>query len=141
MRITGFRDVLFGSGYYFIDATLHSVDPLILRNMRFMVDTGCQITTISYKDSLPFFEYVPSPTSFTAGVGGSTPISTLYNCGLSFDLVQSVYMERLFKINILNPVITPQNFNDVMRLPSTLGMDILSRYYLNFDTTSVTLEK
>ena len=106
-----------------------------------MVDTGCQITTISYKDSLPFYEHVPLPTSSSVGVGGSMPTSSLFNCGLSFDLVQSIHMERLSKINILNPVITPQNFNDVMRLPSTLGMDILSRYYLNFDTTSVTLEK
>jgi hypothetical protein len=91
--------------------------------------------------TLPFYDHVPSPTSSTTGVGDSMLTSSLYNCGLPFDLVQSVHMERLFKINILNPKITAQNINDIMRTPSTLGTDTLSRYYLSFDTNSVTLEK
>jgi len=90
--------------------------------------------------TLPFYEHVPSPTSSTTGVGDSMLTSSLYNCGLSFDLVQSVHRERLL-INILNPKITAQNINDIMRTPSTLGTDTLSRYYLSFDTNSVTLEK
>lgn len=90
---------------------------------------------------LPFYQFIPSSTSSTLGTGGSTPTSSLFNCGLSFDLIQSIQLEKLYKINILNPQIMTQNINDVMRIPSVLGMDILSRYYLSFDANSVTLEK
>ncbi len=142
MKITGFKDVTFGTGFYYIDAVLVSITPPILRPIRFMIDTGCHITTIGLKDSLPLTNIIPRPDSATTGAGGSSiPTSSLFNCGLAFDLVQSIHVERLSQVNFLMPIITPQNQDSVMILPSVLGMDILSRYYLKFDNISVTLEK
>jgi hypothetical protein len=49
-----------------------------------------------------------------------------------------MHIEKLYRINILNP----KDINDtVMTIPSVLGMDILSRYYVSFDVNTVTLEK
>jgi hypothetical protein len=142
LKITGYKDVVFGTGFYYIDATLVSTTPLILRPIRFMVDTGCQITTVSPKDYLPFNSVIPRPDIITTGAGGSSiPTSSLANCGLVFDLVQSIHLEKLSKVNFLMPNMTPQNYGTVMKLPSVLGMDILSRYYLEFNSVSVTLEK
>jgi hypothetical protein len=141
LRITGYKDHLFGTGYYYIDATLLSVEPKIGHKITFMVDTGCQVTTISLKDSLPFRGSVPPPTSFTLTANGHIDTSVIFNCALSFNLVQSIHMEKLNKINILNPQITLENVRNMLSIPSTLGVDILSRYYLSFDTSSVTLEK
>jgi hypothetical protein len=56
-------------------------------------------------------------------------------------LVQSVLVEKLSRINILNPVVTEQNFSAIMSLPSLLGLDILSRFQVSLDANFVTLEK
>jgi hypothetical protein len=87
LRITGYKDLLFGSGFYYIEAAFVSLKPNIQRKIKFMVDTGSQITTISFKDSLPFYENVPPPTNFTLGAGASIPTSVLFNCSLGFDLI------------------------------------------------------
>jgi tetratricopeptide (TPR) repeat protein len=42
------------------------------------------------------------------------------------------------RINVLNPQTIPHN---ILWIPSVLGMDVLGRYHLNFDSNSVTLEK
>jgi len=139
LKIIGYKDLL-ETGFYYIDAALIYA-PTVFHKIRFMVDTGCQITTIGVRDSLSFYQHIPQATTLTIGVGGDMPTSILPNCALAFDLLQSVHLERLSKINVLKPVITPQNFNTVMSIPSTLGADILSRYYLSFDVNSVTLEK
>jgi hypothetical protein len=140
LRISGYKDHLFGTGYYYLDATLVSIQPSIIQKITFMVDTGCQITTISFKDSLNFSS-IPPPATSTVTASGNVPTSVLFNCGLAFGLGQSIQLEKLLMVNILNPEITPQNRNAILRTPSTLGMDILSRYYLSFDSISVTLEK
>jgi hypothetical protein len=140
LKIIGYKDQFLENGFYYIDATLIYA-PSVFHKIRFMVDTGCQITTIGVRDSLPIYRYIPPVITSTSGVGGSMPTSVLSNCALAFDLLQSVHMERLSKIHVLKPPITTQNFNTIMRIPSTLGADILSRYYLSFDINSVTLEK
>jgi hypothetical protein len=103
LKIVGYKDVLFGTGYYYILATFHSVKPIIIQRISFMVDTGCQITTISPKDSLSFYADVPAPSTWTMGASGSIETSVIFNCGVSFDLVQSTHLEKIAKIHILYP--------------------------------------
>lgn len=141
MRITGLKDHLFGTGYYYIQAMLLSVNPLIQHEIAFVVDTGAQITTISVKDSLPFYHLLPKPSASISTASGKISTSIIYGCGLMFDLVQSVHTEKLVQVQVLNPQILPQDVADMMRIPSLLGMDVLSRYYLSFDSNIVTLEK
>ena len=139
--ISGFKDLVFGTGFYYIEATFLCVEPIVQRKISFAVDTGCQITTVSFRDWLPFRNLLPRMTDKALGVGGPTPIITLKNCALFFDLNQSAHMERLQTANFSMPIVTPQNFRDIMKLPSLLGLDILSRYYVSFDANYVTLEK
>ena len=103
-----------------------------------MVDTGSQLTTISVRDSTPFYDTLPQPSDSTSTPAGSIPTSVIFNCQLAFDLLQSIHVEKLRRINILNP---PEPTDDMKMMPSVLGMDILGRYYLYFDSSTVTLEK
>lgn len=141
MKITGFKE--YDTQYYYIDATLISTIPPIFNPIRFMVDTGAQKTTISIKDSMSFILLIPRASVTTTTPAGGIPTSVIYYCGISFDLVQSVHMERMDQVNILNPDLELflQDPEGMMRIPSVLGMDILSRYYLHFDSTTITLEK
>lgn len=49
-----------------------------------------------------------------------------------------MHVERLSRLDILIPEVTPENYKDIMRLPSVLGMDILSKYRVCFDGVFVT---
>ena len=140
MRITGYKD--YRTGYYYIHATFTvTTKPFINQDIRFMVDTGAQSTTISVGDTISFYELIPPPTSSTRTPGGGIPTSVISNCYLAFDLKQSLHIEKLLTINILHPPLNSKMFNDMLLLPSVLGMDILGRYYLHFDNTAVILEK
>jgi hypothetical protein len=141
LKITGTKDLIFGTGFYYVDATLISAQPNIFRKISFAVDTGCAVTTVSVKDWLPFSDVVPPASNSGVGVGGPVLISSLSNCGIIFDLVQSRIIEMLTRVNFLRPNLTVENLDYVMLNPSLLGMDILSRYYVSFDSNLVTLEK
>ncbi len=107
-----------------------------------MVDTGCQITTISVKDSVPFYQHLPPPSTKTLGVSGSIETSVLFDCSIAFDLVHSIHLEKIHKVHVLSPSkIQPEDFKNLLGTPSVLGMDVLSRYYITFDPSIVTLEK
>lgn len=110
MRITGYK---IGTGYY-IDASLILHVPMLVYTVvyrtlvykiRFTPDVSkrVQTTTISIKDSVRFYNVIPSPTVFTSTLAGNIPTSIIYNCGLAFCLGQSAHVELLPQINILNP--------------------------------------
>ena len=106
-----------------------------------ILHTGSQITTVSFRDSLPFQNLLQPAVDSGMSVSGPVPIRSVPNCALGFDLNQTLLIEKLSRVNFLSPLVTNQNFRDIMRIPSLLGMDVLSRYHINFDTTFVTLEK
>jgi len=74
-------------------------------------------------------------------VGSKIPTAPMDDCTLAFDIVETIHLEKLERLNILKPEITSQNFDNLMGMPSTLGMDILSRFRVCFDGLAVTLEK
>jgi hypothetical protein len=141
VRITGNKGEFHGSRHYFIDAILICINPSIVSTISFMVDSGAAITTIGPKDSL-LFKNIPSPSASTVVASGDrVSMSVISNCGISFDLVKSRHMELLDVVHIFRPELTPENFDNMMSIPSLLGMDILSRYYVSFDSNFVILEK
>jgi hypothetical protein len=109
------------------------------------MDTGSEITTISYSDArnLNILNVGGTPVK-SIGIGGiNVDNIPLYNCAIFFflDNYMSIHIERLKIIHISKPIITLENYDAIMRLPSLLGMDFLQRYRMSYKNNQVILEK
>lgn len=143
MRLYGSRPA--HSNSYYTPANVYISGLNISKPITFLMDTGCEITTINYGDarSLNIHNIVGQVTK-SRGIGGVRVDNVpLHNCGVYFFLnnYTSIHFEILQIILVSKPIITSENYDAIMGLPSLLGMDFLQRYKMSFRNNQVILEK
>lgn len=127
---------------YYITLILSCRSPYLFIPITFLIDTGCSITTISFRDSFKLnikLNNLSRRQTLTAN--GVTNVVSLSQCGLMYVFSESVHMDIISSINISIPQITQENYKTMMTIPSLLGMDYLNRYKLQFLKDRAILEK
>jgi hypothetical protein len=132
-----------GHGYY-IDPFIVCPNPTINHKVLFRLDTGCDITTISYSDhySLGLNYTILRSSEFLTADGNMSKNYLITNCGLYFisNDHKTLYAEQLDNILLSCPKITPDNHNTIMSIPSLLGMDFLKHRFIKFTENFVTID-
>ncbi len=126
----------------------------------FVVDTGCSTTTINLCDalrlrlvSMHFFH--PIEFSFILNNVHKLPYGNpsitasgmidnilLINTQIIFPIPpNSVFIEKLKHVSISFPKTNMENFGDLNRIPSLLGMDIIKNYKLEFTEDKIILDR
>lgn len=147
MYLTGFFNKLYG---YCISAKIFFIDLRKEQQILFKIDSGCDITTISFIDSLMLnlnYDELQNIETLTAG-GELANSIIINNCALGFIVNnESIHFEILNNIHISRPVLNPANINYDKKLrlhlslPSLLGLDVLRRYKVSYFDNVVYLEK
>lgn len=136
MKIYGFRPPYING--YFIVGQVICGNPTIVQNVNFHIDTGCSITTISSIDAL-IMDINFSTLNFNIPVsianGQTMNVAALRNIGLLFEFSNYSIFEKLNQIHI-QPFLPNQQTNT-----SLLGLDILSRYTLKYESNFVVLDR
>jgi hypothetical protein len=137
----------FSTSYYFIQGNLISAyNQNTLKTISFLIDTGSQITSISFNDAMLLgidLNKLQSSTRVNI-INTSMPSLILPGSGLAFVLPNKISMiiEPFNQIYVHNPMImTSQDYDRIAWIPSTLGLDFLSRYRLTLQDTYCILEK
>jgi hypothetical protein len=147
MKLYGSR--LLGTNSYYIPVNISIPSQGILGPVTFLMDTGCEITTINYGDARYLnIHNISGKLVRSRGIGGVTVNNVqLYGCAVYYfplpvlNNYTSVHFENLNVIHVSKPTITQENYDAIMALPSLLGMDFLRRYKICFEGNQVTLEK
>ena len=143
MKLYGYRSLY--SNSYYIPANISIPSFNIFKPITFLMDTGCEITTINYSDARNFnIHSITGEVLKSKGIGGIRVNNVpLYGCAVYYFLnnYTSIHFETLNIIHVSKPDISPQNYDVIMSLPSLLGMDFLQRYKICFERNQVILEK
>lgn len=144
MRIFGNRG--FSNLFY----VLINIRSPFLKNsalIRFVVDTGASITSISMMDSIRnginIFDFEKSDI-VTSGIGGNLEVYILPECNLMFltnnnNDNNTAHIEELDRVQMFHE---PRIYeDDYMEVPSVLGIDILEKFKISFENDIVILEK
>lgn len=147
MYLTGFFNKFYG---YCISAKIFFIELGKEQQILFKIDSGCDITTISFIDSLMLnlnYDELQNIETLTAG-GELANSIIINNCALGFIVNnESIHFEILNNIHISRPVLNPANINYNKKLglhlslPSLLGLDVLRRYKVSYFNNVVYLEK
>jgi hypothetical protein len=124
-----------GLGY--ITATLMSLPHQINAPIRFYVDTGCSVTTISQLDALRIglnYNSLQRAPEYTTGITGLTQPYILPSAGILFTFVGSSLLEYVGDMHVL----PPSNFNNPISL---LGLDVLKKFTIGFRQNNIILER
>ncbi len=142
MKLYGYR---LSSNSYYIPVNIFIPQFKILKPITFLMDTGCEITTINYSDAFNLkIHNITGDIIKSRGIGSiSVDNVSLSQCSIYYYLnnYTSFHSEQLNVIHVSKPVITKSNYDAIMSLPSLLGMDFLQRYKICFENTQVILEK
>jgi predicted aspartyl protease len=145
MELYGYRSK--NSRCYFVPLNIHIPQFNISKPVRFLIDTGCEITTINPIDSvynLGFYAQIVDKES-TAGsltaAGVRVDNVVLNDCTLYYYEGHLIHYEKLEKIHVSRPEIKEENWQRIMSVPSLLGMDFLEGFKIRFDGSQVILER
>ena len=128
---------------------------LISNTIEFFIDTGASVTTMSLKDAYTFnLLDIDRNTLKVKNIHGlaeggkihtaSQTIGSLIlpNTRLTFMVDETSYfVETLRYILIVNPILNSENYRDLLRIPSVLGLDILKNYKIQFTASKIILER
>jgi hypothetical protein len=145
MELYGYRSR--NSRCYFVPLSIHIPQFNISRPIRFLVDTGCEITTINPIDSVYNLEFYSRIVNMESTSGSLTAAGVkvdnvvLNDCTLYYYEGQTIHYERLDQIYVSRPEIKEENWRSIMSVPSLLGMDFLESYKIRFDGSQVILKR
>jgi hypothetical protein len=141
MNLDGYRKI--NCNAYYISTYILIPSYSLLKPITFLVDTGCEITTISYSDALDFrIDNITGESMKGKAVGGVVDNVPLYNCALYCVTTNlQSYWEALNIVLVSKPDITWENWDAIKSVPSLLGMDFLQHYKISFPNNRVVLEK
>jgi len=133
------------SGLGFVSVYLLATNNAINASIRFYVDTGASHTTIADRDAQRIgidYSKLTKASFAVSGVGGQVDAYLLPQCMVIFTLDNSALVEYVDSILVLkhNPK-TPEEQENVMEVPSLMGLDILKKYTVRFTNSSVILER
>lgn len=147
MELYGYRGK--DSRCYYISISVHIPQFHISKPIIFLVDTGCEITTINPIDSVYNLEIYSKIVDIKSTLGSRTAAGTLVenvvlsDCGLYYYYSPNhlLQYEKLDEILVSKMEIKEENWKHVMSVPSLLGMNFLESYKIRFDGNQVILEK
>lgn len=123
------------SGYcIYLDCVIPQSDKTI--SIKFLIDTGCTITNLSYQDFLKFgidinqFEQIYVFTS-----NGKSLMRKINDCKITFETYNFLITEKLREIHIQS-----KNMDDTYDI-SQLGLNFLKSYSIKFKDKDMILEK
>jgi hypothetical protein len=141
MKLSGYRRI--NSNGYYISVFISIPSYSLFKPITFLVDTGCELTTINHSDARDFgIDEIAGNLLKGTGLGGTVNAVPLYGCSFCFVTDNfEIQWEPLNKVLVSKPVVTWENYDTVMSVPSLLGMDVLQNYTISFPNNRVILEK
>lgn len=117
----------------YVAAIVESEKLHLYGTVEFLVDTGATRTTISDKDVIRLgldYAEMDKLQGGVVGVGGTVETYILADAELMFNAEKTIQQEPVELLYVLKH----KTLNDkILRIPSVLGRDILSKYALIFD--------
>ena len=131
-------EAFFKGDAIFINGHIVSQTPKIDDTIEFLIDTGASRTTILDRDAIFLginYVQIPKYTQKVSGIGGTVETHVITNVSL---IIKSGNHRKDFSIPILVVRHPLERMNEsekirVLRLPSILGRDIISRFCLIYD--------
>jgi len=109
--------------------------------IRFIVDTGALSSIIGYKDARKLgikYDLLDKPNIKIMGVIGNVYAYKIPSCEIIFEDADNE--NKGYAITLSEVLVLPENDSRVRHTPSLLGIDILKKFNIRFNSLSVILE-